>query len=144
MKLIQELVEISEAAVGKTTAQKVYHRDYIRSKKKPYRKYHPDDYKKRVKESVDELIAELHVPNNGPLQSGNDSTTEAQLRLRTALIDHLQAHDKDMSSIQNALSLDKAAVAARNIIQKHLHVELPVQSLVDQVSEAIARAYWNK
>lgn len=51
--LLQELVAmVTESAAPKkkksikTAAKRVYHRDYLRTKNKPYRKYDPADYAK--------------------------------------------------------------------------------------------------
>ena len=42
MELLKELLQINEAAtVTTTTRSKVYHADYEKTKKKPYRKYDP-------------------------------------------------------------------------------------------------------
>lgn len=51
--LLQELLVIVNEGekkkktpkVPKNTAKRVYHRDYLRTKNKAYRKYHPDDKK---------------------------------------------------------------------------------------------------
>lgn len=48
MQFLQELLALSEADVT-TAAQMVYHRDYLKTKNKKYRKYHP---KKKLKEST--------------------------------------------------------------------------------------------
>lgn len=44
--------------VAKETAKKVYHRDYVKTKKKPYRKYHPE-HKKTLKENIEDQHAHL-------------------------------------------------------------------------------------
>lgn len=48
MKLLRELLNEAEKKkkVGKKTAASVYHRDYLKTKNKPYRQYDPDDRKK--------------------------------------------------------------------------------------------------
>lgn len=45
--LLQELWNwqpLEEKASGKKTAASVYHRDYMKTRKKPYRKYDPAEY----------------------------------------------------------------------------------------------------
>lgn len=50
MEMLKELLQLDEAEkkkkkkVSKTAAKAVYHRDYVRTKNKPYRKYDPDEY----------------------------------------------------------------------------------------------------
>lgn len=51
MEMLRELLQLTEAEkkkkkvkVSSTTAKAVYHRDYVKTKKKPYRKYNPDEY----------------------------------------------------------------------------------------------------
>ena len=48
MQLLKELLDLDEGkktkSQSKTTAQSVYHRDYMKTKKKPYRKYDPKDH----------------------------------------------------------------------------------------------------
>lgn len=52
MDLMKELIE--ESKIPRKAAKAVYHRDYLKTKKKPYRKYDPSDRKKSaVKESDD-------------------------------------------------------------------------------------------
>lgn len=48
MELLRELLNEAEKKkkVGKKTAALVYHRDYLKTKNKPYRQYDPDDRKK--------------------------------------------------------------------------------------------------
>lgn len=49
MQLLKELLELTEdksPKVAKTAAKAVYHRDYVKTKKKAYRKYDPAEYKK--------------------------------------------------------------------------------------------------
>lgn len=48
MKLLAELLSLTEADIS-TAAAAVYHRDYLRTKNKKYRKYHK---KKTVSEST--------------------------------------------------------------------------------------------
>lgn len=49
MSTLAEMLEIApiveEASVSRI-ARSVYHRDYVKTKNKSYRKYDPDDYKK--------------------------------------------------------------------------------------------------
>ncbi len=50
MEMLRELLQLDEAEkkkkkkVSKKAAHAVYHRDYVKTKKKPYRKYDPDEY----------------------------------------------------------------------------------------------------
>lgn len=50
MEFLKELLQLDEAEkkkkkkVSKVAAKAVYHRDYLKTKKKPYRKYDPDEY----------------------------------------------------------------------------------------------------
>lgn len=50
MEMLRELLQLDEAEkkkkkkVSKVAAKAVYHRDYVKTKKKPYRKYDPDEY----------------------------------------------------------------------------------------------------
>lgn len=51
MEMLKELLQLDEAEkkkskkkVSKVAAKAVYHRDYVKTKKKPYRKYDPSDY----------------------------------------------------------------------------------------------------
>ena len=47
MKLLKELMEVAlmeeekKSSVAKSTRAAVYHADYVKTKKKKYRKYHP-------------------------------------------------------------------------------------------------------
>lgn len=51
MEMLKELLQLDEAEkkkkkkVSKIAAKAVYHRDYVKTKKKPYRKYDPDEYR---------------------------------------------------------------------------------------------------
>lgn len=51
MELMKELIEA--AKVSRSAAHAVYHRDYIRTKKKPYRKYDPRKHAAEEEESSD-------------------------------------------------------------------------------------------
>lgn len=47
--MLKELLQLDEAEkkkkkVSKVAAKAVYHRDYVKTKKKPYRQYDPDEY----------------------------------------------------------------------------------------------------
>jgi hypothetical protein len=48
MSLLRELMQLDEGAKKKKPLKKaakaVYHRDYVKTKNKPYRKYDPDEY----------------------------------------------------------------------------------------------------
>lgn len=51
MELLRELLDLTEKVEGKKkklkkTAAAVYHRDYVKTKNKPYRKYDPSEDKK--------------------------------------------------------------------------------------------------
>ena len=49
MKTLRELYELMEASKKvpiKRAAKKVYHRDYLKTKNKPYRKYDHDKYER--------------------------------------------------------------------------------------------------
>lgn len=83
MELMQELIEATR--VSKKAAASVYHRDYERTKNKPYRKYDPADHKKSTEEEEvadDETAVEegawdfvkgaaRHVGNNVKQAVGN-------------------------------------------------------------------------
>jgi hypothetical protein len=45
LTIIAEAKKDPAKKVTKKAAQKVYHRDYLRTKKKPYRQYKPEDEK---------------------------------------------------------------------------------------------------
>lgn len=42
--LLNELLEEGKVKLSKKLVRSVYHRDYLKTKKKPYRKYDPDEY----------------------------------------------------------------------------------------------------
>lgn len=51
MELLKELLQLDEAEskkkkvkVSKKATRAVYHRDYVKTKNKPYRKYDPEEY----------------------------------------------------------------------------------------------------
>lgn len=51
MEFLRELLQLDEAEskkkkvkVSKKAVRAVYHRDYVKTKNKPYRKYDPEDY----------------------------------------------------------------------------------------------------
>lgn len=53
MQLLRELLQLDEKAeakkkkkVNRNAAASVYHRDYVKTKNKPYRKYDPSEHKK--------------------------------------------------------------------------------------------------
>lgn len=51
MQLLRELLQLDEKADAKkkkkrSPAAAVYHRDYVKTKNKPYRKYDPSEHKK--------------------------------------------------------------------------------------------------
>lgn len=61
MKFIKQLLDEdgSKKSVSRKAAKAVYHRDYVKTKKKPYRKYDPEDHK-RVSESYETMsLAQL-------------------------------------------------------------------------------------
>lgn len=47
MSILRELIELTEAKktnkTSKKSAAKVYHRDYMKTRNKPYRKYHEEE-----------------------------------------------------------------------------------------------------
>jgi hypothetical protein len=52
MNLLKELSDLitegnKTSSVTKTTASKVYHRDYVRTKTKKYRKYNPQEHEQQ-------------------------------------------------------------------------------------------------
>ena len=51
MELLGELLQEAEKLSTKRKAASIYHRDYIKSKNKPYRQYDPDKYKQTKKDS---------------------------------------------------------------------------------------------
>lgn len=62
MELMQELIEA--ARVSKRSAASVYHRDYERTKNKPYRKYDPKDHK-RTSTEEEEVSDEIDAVKEG-------------------------------------------------------------------------------
>ena len=56
MEMLKELLQLDEAEkkkkkkVSKVAAKAVYHRDYVKTKKKPYRKYDPDEHAAETKD----------------------------------------------------------------------------------------------
>ena len=68
MELMQELIEATR--VSKKTAAAVYHRDYERTKNKPYRKYDPADHKK----STEEEEESIDVDDDQPVHEGAKNT----------------------------------------------------------------------
>lgn len=55
MEMLKELLQLDEAKkkkakVSKKATRAVYHRDYVKTKNKPYRKYDPDEYTSDTKD----------------------------------------------------------------------------------------------
>lgn len=53
MELLKELMQINEKRAKtplKKAARAVYHRDYVKTKNKKYRKYDPEEYQKKEKD----------------------------------------------------------------------------------------------
>lgn len=46
MKFLKELLEEGKKKPLKKAAQSVYHRDYVKTKNKPYRKYDKEEYER--------------------------------------------------------------------------------------------------
>lgn len=62
MELLKELLVTEEKKTPlRKAAARVYHRDYERTKNKPYRKYHPDEYKKRKRKVTNEAFEPHHA-----------------------------------------------------------------------------------
>lgn len=52
MELLRELLQLDESSKKKKTPLKkaaaaVYHRDYVKTRRKPYRKYDPSEHEKK-------------------------------------------------------------------------------------------------
>lgn len=95
MELMQELMEKSK--VSRKAASAVYHRDYLKTKKKPYRKYDPSDRKKTnegLEEGMFDFVkgAAQHVGNQvkqgvqNTIAAGQQASMEGQL---SKLVDQL-------------------------------------------------------
>lgn len=85
MELIKQLLVITEETKKKAplrkAAARVYHRDYERTKNKPYRKYHPDDYKKRKRTDTNEALEPQHAMRLSKfLTHHSDHDADRQLR----------------------------------------------------------------
>ncbi len=129
MELMQELIEATR--VSKKAASSVYHRDYERTKNKPYRKYDPADHKKSTEEEEvadDETAVEEgawdFVKGAGQaagkqLQSKIDSYASRPSVLKDIYASGLNAHQ---TSQRNAEAKSKAQVQ-QNIEQTAAHIK---------------------
>lgn len=126
MELMQELIEATR--VSKKAAAAVYHRDYERTKNKPYRKYDPADHKK----STEEEEESIDVDDDQPVNEGAKNTLSriakrsvGKINKGLSKIAKIQGRDdmpndtlRDKRTVNNAIkkmSSDQAEEVVKNI-----------------------------
>jgi hypothetical protein len=92
MEFLRDLLEASKkkSKVSRTTARAVYHRDYVKTKKKPYRKYDPADHASLTEDITDTADVSAGAPQ--------DADFEGLHQHLTALVGLLARYDQAKSS----------------------------------------------
>lgn len=95
MEFLRDLLEASKkkTKVSRTTASTVYHRDYVKTKRRPYRKYDPSEHAKLTETMTDPLPDYSEHP---PVD------TESMSASLTKLVDLLAQYDRLQSASQVA------------------------------------------